>query len=100
VLITTWASDRIEINVTPAARPRFLVLNELYQPDWIAEIGGRTVTVHPTNVVMRGVLMLVGADRVRFTFQPFVRPATMVLFAASALITAYGVAWLLRHERQ
>jgi hypothetical protein len=100
VLSTTWASDRIDIHMTPAAEPRFLVLNELYHPDWIAEIGDRAVTVYPTNVVMRGVLMPAGADRIRFTFRPFVRPATMALFGASALITACGVAWLLRHERQ
>jgi hypothetical protein len=98
-LRVNWTSDRIEIHVTPAAQPRFLVLNELYHPDWIAEVGDRAVTVYPTNVVMRGVLVPGGAEHIRFTFRPFARPVTMAVFGACALITACGVAWLLPYER-
>jgi hypothetical protein len=98
--IVEWASDRIEIYMTPAAQPRFLVLNELYHPDWIAEVAGGIVTVYPTNVVMRGILVPAGADRVRLTFRPFARPVTMALFGACALVVSCGVAWLLPHARQ
>src|SRR5438132_1340145 len=73
------APDRVDVDVAPAVQPRFLVVNELYHPDWIAEIGGRPVTVYPANVVMRRVLVPVGADHIRFTFRPFARPVTMAL---------------------
>jgi len=97
------APDRVDVDVAPAVQPRFLVVNELYHPDWIAEIGGRPVTVYPANVVMRGVLVPVGADHIRFTFRPFARPVTMALSGVCALITVCGVAWLLSqasHERR
>ena len=68
-----YQGDRVQIQVEPAQTERFLVVNELYHPGWHAYADGREITVWPTNVVMRGVLVPPGATRIEMRFEPFFR---------------------------
>jgi hypothetical protein len=87
-------ADRMRIELTPAPGPRFLVVNERYHPDWRAEVDGRPARIYPTNLVMRGMVVPVGAQSVTLTFEPFVRPVTAAAFAAGALATLAALARL------
>ncbi len=49
--------DDLFVQFKPAAKQRFLVVNELYFPGWQAEAAGRLLPIYPTNVVMRGVVV-------------------------------------------
>ena len=89
--------DRIRIQVEPAETQRFLVLNELYHPSWHAYASGpagRTeLTVYPTNVVMRGVLVPPGASEIELRFEPFIQSRLALLLVLAGL--AVGAAsWL------
>lgn len=67
----TYAGDRVTINLDPSPSSRFLVLNELYHPDWHAFTDdGRSLKVHPANTVMRGLEIPAGATRVWMEFRP------------------------------
>jgi hypothetical protein len=80
-----YERDRVEVALAPAAEPRFLVLNELFHPRWRAYSTRGELTVYPTNVVMRGVIIPAGVDHVSFEFVPLYRPATAVAAALLGL---------------
>ncbi len=83
-LSVSYRGDVIEVRVTPSTQERFLVLSESYNPQWRVYAGGvRTATI-PTNIVMNGVLIPPGLDRVELQFEPFSvqRLASFVTVAA------------------
>ena len=59
------------IEFPPAATPRFLVVNERFDPYWRAYIGGKAARIYPTNVVMRGVVVPPGAREVTMIYRPY-----------------------------
>lgn len=65
-----YEGDQVTLTFAPAPAPRFLVLNELYHPDWHAvDATGRRLRVHAVNTVMRGVEVPAGATGVQFLFR-------------------------------
>ncbi len=86
-----FRGDAIHIRVTPAHRPRFLVLNELYHPSWRATVDGQPTAIYPTNVFMRGLVVPAGTSSVELAFVPFVASRSAVWFYAAGLaLTALG----------
>jgi hypothetical protein len=82
----------VDITVTPATAPRFLVLNELFHPRWRAFSAEEELTVYPTNAVMRGVVVPPGVDNIRFEFIPAYRTATALPTACLGLVlVAFGL---------
>lgn len=69
----TYRGSQVEIDLSPDKESRFLVLNELYHPRWTARVDGRTATVLPVNLVMRGVEIPPGAIKVELEFVPYSR---------------------------
>ncbi len=78
--------DKIVLRVTPNDKPRLVVLNELYHPDWHAYVGSKETTIFPANVVMRGVLIPPGATEVVLSFEPFGRPRNLMISFGVALL--------------
>ena len=91
-----YDQDQIFVDVEPRPERRFLILNELYHPRWHAFANGRELTVHPANVVMRGVAVPPDVSKIEFRFVPFIwTTAAKGTFAAAAVLAA-GVGWRLR----
>jgi hypothetical protein len=86
---------RVSVDLEPMGAPQFVVVNELYHPDWRAYAGTQRLGVYPTNVVMTGVLVPPGADHLELRFEPFVNARTGALFASIALLLTGTVAWRL-----
>jgi hypothetical protein len=91
----TFRPGRIRVDLEPATEPRFVVLNELYHPDWHVYAGARRLGVYPTNVVMTGVLVPSGLDHLEFRFEPFVNMRTGAFFTAIAVVLTGITAWRL-----
>jgi hypothetical protein len=70
-LSVSYRGDVIDVRVTPSAQERFLVLSESYNPQWRVYAGDTRTETIPTNLVMNGVLIPAGLDRVSLRFEPF-----------------------------
>lgn len=62
-----WSPNRIEVE---AEGPGLLVLSEVYDPDWRAEVDGQPAEVVRTDGILRGVYLEEGLHRVVFTYWP------------------------------
>jgi hypothetical protein len=91
-----YVQDRVDISVDPSAAPRFLVLNEMYHPNWKAYADGRELTVYPTNVVMRGLVVPPGVSKIQMVFTPFVLQPLTAVFMACSVGLLLGAVLLLR----
>jgi hypothetical protein len=90
-LVVRYANDKIDIYVDAASSARFLVLNELYHPRWLAYADGKGLKVYPANQVMRGVEVPAGATHIEMFFQPFMRtPAARVIVCLGLTLLAAG----------
>ena len=66
-----YLGDRITLTLDPCPRARFLVLNELYHPDWTATTAdGKPLKIYAVNTVMRGLEIPSGVTEVRMEFRP------------------------------
>jgi hypothetical protein len=65
--IRYWSPNRIEVE---AEGPGILVLSEVYDPDWHAQIDGRPVQVERVNDILRGVSLESGRHVVEFVYRP------------------------------
>lgn len=96
----SYKGDRIDIAIDPSTDPRFLVLNEAYDPRWHAYGDGRELQVYPTNVVMRGIEVPPGIASITFQFTPFVRStAALWLFGAAVALLGLGFVIFRRLDR-
>jgi hypothetical protein len=91
-----YQGDRITLEVTPSPQARFVVLNELYHPRWQACADGREITVYPTNVFMRGVLLPPNTRRLEMRFVPFVHTALGRFLLAGGIVQALLIGWFMR----
>ena len=85
-LEVSYQGDEIAIAIEPSARPRFVVLNELYHPRWRAYDGDRELPVLCTNVFMRGVEIPPGVERISLRFRPFVKTSAALWPVLAGLI--------------
>ena len=74
------------IRFPSAAEPRFLVVNERYDPYWRAYVDGKRATVYPTNVAMRGVIVPPGAGEVSMIYRPYDTSGRAWVFYAGGLV--------------
>ncbi len=98
VQIVSISPHRLEI-VAQTSQPALLVLNDLYDPDWNAELispSGKHVPlpVFRTNRIMRGVPLPAGEHRVVYYYAPtlFYLGAAVSLISLLGLATTAGVA--------
>lgn len=82
--------DRVVLSFPASNVDRFLVLNELYAPEWTAESERGPVPVLATNVVMRGVRVKPGVSSITFIYRS--RLFSPFLLAVSALGVLGGLA--------
>jgi hypothetical protein len=87
--ITSFAPERVVVQMPATKAPGLLVLSESWYPGWRAESGGREWPVIPVNVWMRGVLVPAGTSDVTFVFAPGWAPGLAVVsLAGIALLLA------------
>ena len=65
--IASYEPNRIVIE-TRATQPTMLVVSEIIYPGWEATIDGAAARIHPTNYLLRGVLMPAGEHRVEMRY--------------------------------
>ncbi len=82
-----WTPNRI---VVEAEGPGLLVLSEVYDPDWRAQVAGRETEVVRVDGILRGVYLDAGAQRVELVYQP----AGLWLGASATALGWTGVAVL------
>ena len=92
---------RASVNLSPHSQPRFLVLNERFEKNWVArDQSGHQIPIYPTNVFMRGVVVPPGATRIEFEYRPFMARRVAYLFYAGGLLLAiFGAASVARFLR-
>jgi len=70
IILFEGSGDLINLNFEPIGATRFLIINELFNPNWSAFINGKEVPLYATNVVMRGVEIPAEANRVTLKYKP------------------------------
>ena len=92
--------DHLTVRFHAAATERFLVLNELYHPGWQAEAEaeaeGQPIKIHPTNIVMRGIIVPAGIDQISFHYTPLSASLTVKNIRVIAIILLFGIFLCLR----
>jgi hypothetical protein len=99
VNITGYDSDRIQLDAR-LDRPGFLVLSEVWHPDWKAYDNGRPSPVLKAYHALRAVQLGPGEHKVEFRFESrWFRLGTLLTLAAALLLAAAGAFALLRRPR-
>lgn len=80
--------------------PGLLVLNDTWYPGWHAEVNGRRQPLVRVNSLFRGVFVPTGESEVVFFYKPASHRMGLLLSAAAALATAYGLLMLARAGRR
>src|SRR5262249_1181433 len=94
------SGDQFRLTVELMAADRFLVLNELYYPGWIATVDGKPAPIYPTTAVMRAVVVPAGATTIDFAYTPFPRRnASLFFYGIALLLTGVGVFVFRRFSR-
>lgn len=87
--------DRVFLTFPPSDTERFLVLNELYTPDWVAESDRGQLLVRPTNVAMRGVLVPPGLSSVTMVFRSrLFSPIALIIACLGLALTIGGALFI------
>ncbi len=90
----TWSGggDRLAFDFPASDQPRFLVVNELWDRGWSANVDQQQVPVLPTNVAMRGVLVPPGATHLEMVYRSLLwwawwyTPAVVALLAIGLFV--------------
>jgi hypothetical protein len=86
---THYSGERVELSaLTPITA--YVVLSDVFYPDWTATIDDRPTTLYPANFAFRAVLVPPGEHRVAFTFEP----VTWRVGVAISALTLVGLAGL------
>ncbi|HVT73238.1 MAG TPA: fibronectin type III domain-containing protein [Lacunisphaera sp.] len=92
-----YRGDRITLRFAPMDAARFLVLNELYHPDWQARTpDGRPLRIFPVNTVMRGIEVPPGVSGLELEFRPFPGRLAGYAFPLAGLCGLLGAGFVLR----
>lgn len=91
-----YRGDHIDVNVTPSAAPRFVVLNELHHPRWHAFHEGGELPVYRANGFMRGIVIPPGVEQVSLRFVPFVCSKQACWFYAGGVLLLGSGIWFWR----
>jgi len=66
--IVSYGLNEIDVEAD-IVQPCFLVLSELYYPDWKAEVDGARVGIYRTDFLLRGMPLEPGAHKIRFFYE-------------------------------
>lgn len=95
--------QRIAFDVT-ASGTNFLVVSEIFYPEWHAYVDGTEVEMHKTNFMLRGVVVPPGKHTVEFRFaSPSFEQGRTISMAANGiilLIGALGMTMAFRQRKQ
>lgn len=86
---------------TQTAAPRWLIVDEGYDPGWQAEVDGIQKTIHPANEMFQAIMVPAGAHTLHLIYRPLSFIAG-VLLSSLALLTMLGLLlgdWMLRKRR-
>lgn len=100
----TARSNQLLALKTTSTQSGFLVVGEVYYPEWHAYIDGKEVETHKTNYLLRGVVVPAGAHVVEFRFaSPAFETGRTISIAANGLallIGALGLFFTLKGRKQ
>ena len=97
--ITRYEPERIEIRVIAAA-DGVLVVSDTYSRGWHATVDGKSSTIYPTNLVLRGVPVPKGAHTVVLTYTaPWLRAGLIISVIAHAILVLGLGFWVLGSRR-
>jgi hypothetical protein len=65
--IVQWTPNRIQVE---AEGPGLLVLSEIYDPDWRAQVDGREAEIVRADGILRGITLEEGLHQVTFAYRP------------------------------
>lgn len=88
--------DELVVELDASPHPRFLVVNELYNPRWTAEIDGRSARVYAANAVMRGVVVPPGSQRIVLRYTPIASLRNCVISLLLGMLLLQGTAMVRR----
>ena len=80
--VVEWQADRVTVKATG---PGWLVLSEVYMPDWSAQVDGEPTAIYPTDLALRGVFVNWGEHTIEFDYQPRRVYAGLLITVLSAL---------------
>ncbi len=89
-VITSYRNTEITIEVTSPGCG-YLVLNDVWQRWWSAEVNGESEPVLKANVLFRAVAIPAGRSTVVFSFEPFAGLATDIARRTPAPVTRFMV---------
>jgi hypothetical protein len=79
----------------------FLVVSEVFYPEWQASIDGKPVTTHRTNFLLRGIEVPPGKHTLTFTFvSNGFQTGRTVSMAANGIAILIGIGGVLMHRRR
>ena len=90
--ITAYAAGEVSIDVNSSCRG-FLVLSDTFFPGWDATVNGQPATIHPTDVLFRGVAVDKGHSVVVFRYRPGNFGIGLLLALASMMALAAAAVW-------
>jgi uncharacterized membrane protein YfhO len=67
VKLTRFENENIEYSLA-ASSDKFLVISEVYFPDWHAYLDGKEIDIHKTNYFMRGVIIPKGKHKLEMKY--------------------------------
>jgi len=103
VTITARGNQHLALKSTTQAS-NFLVVSEMYYPEWHATIDGAEVPIHKTDYLLRGIVVPPGTHTIEFSFisPAFERGRTISMAAngITLLIGAVGMAFWFMQRRK
>lgn len=87
VNFTSFTPNRVELDVQ-AARPRVLVLAEMFEKNWTARVNGEKHPVYPANYLFRAIDVPAGRSHVVFEYRlmAFYWGAALTLLALAGVV--------------
>jgi hypothetical protein len=86
VRIVSYGLNEVDIEAN-VAHPCFLVLSDLYYPDWKAEVDGAKAVIYRTDFLLRGIPVEPGAHKIRFFYESrSLRTGLLLTIFASVII--------------
>ena len=84
-----FGHDKIVIELDAQKDNRFLVVNERYDPRWKAFSGEEELKIYPTNLLMRGLVIPAGSNRIVMKYVPITSSTSAYGFYLLALFMLF-----------
>jgi len=97
--ITNYKANSIDLAVI-AEKPGYLVLSEIYHPDWKAYVNGKATDVLRGNYTFRAIPIEAGVHQIRMVYQPISFMIGLLISLASLVLIVLVNFIILRKIRQ